>query len=171
MQTFEKCLCIDCRQLDFEDRPFKDSVQYNLTHNCDSAEAYCKQWIKVHRKSNKVEGNTYFCTLTTPPGYNDYQSWLNAIDRVLKRKFIKKFTISAEHIKTNLHAHILIDSTKQVQKRDFHTYCKATGASIIDVKKVSENNGIEDYMKIENPSFTNFSEFSNFILNYINGLS
>lgn len=170
MQTFEKCLCIDCRQLDYEDRPFIGSVQYNLTHACDSAEAYCKEWIRVHRKSKRIEGNTYFCTLTTLPGFQDYDLWLKAIDKVLKRKFVVSFVIAAEHIKTNLHAHILIRANKQVQKRDFHTYCKATGATIIDVRKVTDDNGIEDYMKLENPSFTNFTEFQKFILDNVNGL-
>jgi len=166
-----RCRCADCLRLDTEDRPYIGSLHARLFHGAGQAQGILQDYIRENRRSRATTGNTYFCTVTTPPGYKEYQKWLVAISKILKRKFVLSFTIVAEHIETNLHAHILINANKQVQKKDFHSYCKATGASIIDVKKVTEDNGIEDYLQLENPSFTTFHEFANFILEYTNGIS
>lgn len=148
---------------------YRDPRIEQIIRSSDSAEDKWKQLQRLCNGKKKVQGNTYFCTLTTLPGFKDYKLWLQALYKVLNRKFVLSYVITAEHLDSNMHCHILIKAKQQVQKKHFHSYCKATGATIIDVRKVSEDNGIEDYMELENPTFTNFSEFQDFIFKHFNG--
>lgn len=102
------------------------------------------------KKTTKSDKNvrTYFVTFT----YNnvaDKDEWEDRVITELSKKSWITSKYCIEHKDTNIHAHALVTTKYKKTRRDFAVFERKFGG--VNVKLVSKDNGILDYMEKECP--------------------
>lgn len=84
----------------------------------------------------------YLITYTTKPPVL-LKRWAQRIIFEMSRKFVDGFSIVIEKLHSNAHAHALVQTHRNLQKRDFETYTRKFG--FIDLRFVEHDNGVDAY--------------------------
>lgn len=99
---------------------------------------------------------TYLITFTKRPEVSsDY--WFSRLVKQLERKFVISFKASLEHVNSNLHAHVVVQSTQFLKKQHFSSF-----PGHVDIKKIIKDNGVYSYISKENKIFDDIISLKNF---------
>lgn len=99
----------------------------------------------------------YLVTFTKSPQLS-FSDWLHSLQKQLKKKFILSYKAGVEHLDTNPHCHVLMESKERITKRKFSKF-----PCFIDLRRVKVDNGVEDYIGKESPVLHSFLEIKNYI--------
>jgi len=104
-------------------------------------------------------GGTYLLTFTRDPSVSTYNWWKQLL-RALRLHSYKAATI--EHIDSNIHCHAIVESKFNLYKGSYKAF-----KSRIDFRKISTDNGVEDYLSKENGCFYSLEEFTHYFENLL----
>lgn len=108
---------------------------------------YVDKQIQEFRQKKSIR--KYFITFTTRKDLTDKEkdSFILECHKVAKRKVFHKAIYSFEHISTNLHCHMLVESKNGFRRRDLKKMEKFGTIKFINVRN---DNGVAEYIgKIE----------------------
>jgi len=145
-----------------------NSQPLNQFFGCDNAQEYddfCRylatgylspvlvQKLQVSEavKDKPKLGGTYLVTFTRDPSVT-IVNWWKQLLRALRLHSYKAATI--EHADSNIHCHAIIESKVNLSKDRYKAF-----KSRIDFRKISTDNGVEEYLSKENGCFYTVEEF------------
>ena len=109
----------------------------------------------------------YLLTLTCDNKVATKLEWFDDVIDALELKMFNFLAASIEHIDSNIHCHACVSSHNNIDKSRFKKFIKKHR---IDVRKISIDNGVSEYIGKENPSFDNILDFKLYYLNKIKNI-
>lgn len=137
--------------------------------NLSSFEVMClRAYIAEHpeeftKSKNPQTQKIYLLTFTRDPAV-DRHLWYERLVKALSSKMFKTMRASIEHIESNIHCHALVTVECNLSRDKFTSYLKDAKNAIraLDIKKVSKDNGIGEYIAKESKVFDNLVDFENY---------
>lgn len=113
-------------------------------------------WLQFHqtqqkKKQSRFEGTqSYLVTFSYNPNSRyDKIKWLKRIEKEIHKRFITNCVYAIEHIDTNIHCHVAMDTNKPISIREFKVFARDYG--YVDIRRIKTDNGVADYFVKEFP--------------------
>lgn len=149
MKFFEGYVCFDSHEEFIEN--IKDIQDHGLDYLHEGKRFFILSQSEFNRVSSKgVKTHQYLLTFTARPEvtYTDFE---NSMKRQLTRKFFTLKDHVVEHLDSNFHCHVHLETKYPINVKDrFASYIKKIG--YVDSRRVYTDNGISGYFSKDSAS-------------------